>query len=518
MKTSPLADTKPQPVFRELSVVPPDSVSLTSGYSRSGVPSNMFALPPEWRRTFSTLGFYGFLRYLENRDAHLSSCLRTRRAALAAAEMRVVDTGDSPLELQVGAFVRNVINDTPGLRAQINQLMDAFGKGWAILEVMWRRDPDGFVRIDDLRVRRQERFAFDTHGKLWMTDAIADREYPPTPQDYATAPKLVSYPNAPAPMIAPRPQLMPDRKFCTFIFEPSPINPYGNALSARTVMLCWYKAINLAVWSDHNERFGVPMPIIHFDPGTSQQEIAKLENVLEDLKRKGGLLLNDSVKYELSETKSTAGASNSYRELTDWCNDEISKTILGQTLTNSEGRRTGSKALGTIHERILNSYHAADAQALSDALTLQLSRWLTDFNFGTKVPCPRILLETHDPVKEVEELDIDEKLLKMGVPISVSWFYRKYHRPIPDTDEHALRYDDQNLFQYHLQYGVMTINEVRDRLGLQPVAWGEQRVMPVPGTTKSGYVGSVSREEMGISQEKRNEEGENKETDMNSEH
>ncbi|MDD4279970.1 MAG: DUF935 family protein, partial [Candidatus Sumerlaeales bacterium] len=237
MKTSPLADTKPQPVFRELSVVPPDSVSLTSGYSRSGVPSNMFALPPEWRRTFSTLGFYGFLRYLENRDAHLSSCLRTRRAALAAAEMRVVDTGDSPLELQVGAFVRNVINDTPGLRAQINQLMDAFGKGWAILEVMWRRDPDGFVRIDDLRVRRQERFAFDTHGKLWMTDAIADREYPPTPQDYATAPKLVSYPNAPAPMIAPRPQLMPDRKFCTFIFEPSPINPYGNALSARTVML-----------------------------------------------------------------------------------------------------------------------------------------------------------------------------------------------------------------------------------------------------------------------------------------
>ena len=41
--------------------------------------------------------------------------------------------------------------------------------------------------------------------------------------------------------------------------------------------------------------------------------------------------------------------------------------------------------------------------------------------------------------------------------------------------ERTLRYDDQNLYQYHLEFGVLTINEVRRSLGLPLVAWGDDR-------------------------------------------
>ena len=52
---------------------------------------------------------------------------------------------------------------------------------------------------------------------------------------------------------------------------------------------------------------------------------------------------------------------------------------------------------------------------------------------------------------------------------------------------------DSNLYRYHLQFGVLTINEVRAKLGLAPVAWGERPASPVDAlnhpSTQSGSTG-----------------------------
>ncbi len=460
------------------------------------------SVPEQWRGRPQRQGIYAFLRDLEARDAHLGGCLRTRRVAIAAAEMRVVDGGDDGRSREVGGFVRETLAAVGGLRTAIMQLLDAFGKGWALVEIMWRRDDDGRVRIDALVPRRQERFAFDARGGLWLLGREGV-----SPASAASAPSLLPHPGGSGlPLYTDGLRAMPERKFCTFVFEPSAVEPYGNPLSARAAWLCWYKRVNVAVWNDHNERFGAPMPIVRYSPGTTEREIARLKEILEKLRSEGGLLLDENVSYELVEPKETGSISASYRELTDWCNDEISKIVLGQTLTSSEGRRTGSEALGNVHERVLNTYHASDALALGDALTRQLSRWITDFNFGTDVPCPRVTFETRDPVEDEAELAIDEKLVRMGVPLSSAWFYTRYRRPAPTAAEHALCYDDQNLFQYHLHYGVLTINEVRQRLGLPPVPWGERRVTPLAEAPNPSAVG-LSPEEQGASLETRNEEG-----------
>lgn len=79
----------------------------------------------------------------------------------------------------------------------------------------------------------------------------------------------------------------------------------------------------------------------------------------------------------------------------------------------------------------------------------------------------------------------------MGLPIPVPALYEAFDIPFPEEDARTLSYDDQDLFQYHLQYGILTVNEVRSRLGLNPIAGGDvptNRTAPAPAP-RSGVDG-----------------------------
>jgi phage gp29-like protein len=151
----------------------------------------------------------------------------------------------------------------------------------------------------------------------------------------------------------------------------------------------------------------------------------------------------------------------------------MSKLVLGATLTTGEGRRSGSLALGKVHERVRSEYIESDARALMNVINSQLIRWIVDFNFGADTPAPRFVIDTTEDDGLDQEIQVDQELVKMGVPLPLSYFYERYKRPAPLDKEHGLRYDDNNLYQYHIQFGVLTINEVRRTLGLDPVPWGD---------------------------------------------
>jgi hypothetical protein len=89
------------------------------------------------------------------------------------------------------------------------------------------------------------------------------------------------------------------------------------------------------------------------------------------------------------------------------------------------------------------------------------------------------------------DLEVDRELVKMGVSLPASYFYEKYRRPQPKVNERALRYDDANLYQYHLMFGVLTINEVRASLGLEPVPWGDHPPQPSSTGAETGLMASL---------------------------
>lgn len=204
--------------------------------------------------------------------------------------------------------------------------------------------------------------------------------------------------------------------------------------------------------------------------------------MISSLQADAGVTLPEGISIDLLEAN-RRGSADTFQTLANWCNDEMSRAILGQTLTVGEGSRSGSFALAKVHEAVRFDYIRTDACLLMDAINSQLVRWIVDFNFGVSHPAPRWMVDLSPEIDREVESSIDRQLLQMGVSLPLRYFYDKYGRPAPAEGERQLRYDDSNLFQYHLQFGVLTVNEVRASLGLPPVEWGDRPPTPVAART-----------------------------------
>ena len=446
-------------------------------------------LSAEWQWRGARGGAYSLFQEMEDRDAHLFAALQTRKNCLTGRGWKVVAADDSPRAAAVAGFVESAIGALPDFEGALFQLLDAFAKGFSIAEVIWRAEGGG-VTPAALKCRFQAAFAFDRAGALWLLeDPASGAASVPQGVGGVSAPDLLPRPGE-AMVWAPRATRMPERKFLHFAFQGNLASPYGSPLCAKAYWYYWFKKSNLRQWAHYNDKFGHPTAVARYGPATSEDDLERLAEALSGLEGDTGLLVPEAVALELLEAKRPGGAGT-YRDLADWCNDEMSKIVLGQTLTSTEGRRSGSLALGRVHERVRHEYLEADARAVAQAVSSQLVRWIVDFNFGAGEAAPRFVFDTANPSEFREELEVDERLVRLGVPLPARHFYDKYRRPAPGADDRALRFDDQNLYQYHLQYGVLTINEVRATLGLGPVAWGD--ATPAHGGGRCGAGSGAAR-------------------------
>jgi phage gp29-like protein len=74
------------------------------------------------------------------------------------------------------------------------------------------------------------------------------------------------------------------------------------------------------------------------------------------------------------EAASRSGGANPYQLMADFCNREMSKAVLGQTLTTDTSGSTGTYAAASVHAQVRRDLVEADAQALAVTLREQLLR------------------------------------------------------------------------------------------------------------------------------------------------
>lgn len=415
----------------------------------------------------SICGIYELYNEMEDKDAHLFSVLQTRKLGVLSRSRKILPANNSQKALSVANFVQSVIDRIDNFDEDLFQLLDALAKGFSVLEIIWQVR-SGKVTISKLKSRYQGRFCFDSQNNLILLDntrfPFGVLAYSSHSQSHSAAVISSASSNA---------AILPQRKFLIFTFNSTNENPYGSGLCCKAYWYYWFKKNNLKFWVIFNEKFGSPTVVGKYKPGTSQEERKKLMEVIESLQNDTGVTIPENVMIEFLEARRT-GSINSYKDLADWCNDEISKIVLGETLTTSEGRRSGSLALGKVHENVRNEYIEFDAKSLMGIINNQLIPYIVYFNFGPDVPLPKMIIDTSEDEDPERDISIDKQLINLGLPIPTSYFYEKYKKPIPKNNERILRYDDNNLYQYHLQYGILTINEVRNTLGLPPVPWGDK--------------------------------------------
>lgn len=417
---------------------------------------------------------YELFAEMEEKDGHLYSVLQTRLNGLLGLRRRIVPAPPAEAaDRRIAAFAQQAIAAIPRLEDFLRALLDGIAKGFAAIELVWDYDTAGNLVITEWIAHPQEWFAFGQDGALLLLS-------PPFRQGAPTAEQLLSAPGR-GTIPATGASQPPARKFILLRFGADRRNPYGRGLLQRAYWLYWFKKNTLKFWAVYNEKFGAPTAVATYGPGTQPEERRRLREILDSLQTESSVVVPESVGLRLLE-QARGNGGESYREFLDWCNDEISKIVLGATLTTGEGRRSGSLALGNIHQLVRQDYIDADARLLEATLNDTLLRWLTELNFGPGARQPRLYIETEGAGDLQQRIAVDRELLRLGVPLPLSYFHEQYGRPAPTDDAAPLRFDDANFYQYHLQFGVLTINEVRARLQLPPVPWGDARTAD-PGIT-----------------------------------
>ncbi len=142
--------------------------------------------------------------------------------------------------------------------------------------------------------------------------------------------------------------------------------PDDLGLLAKAAPWVIYKRNTTGDWSQFSEIFGMPIQEYTYDT----DDEGSRERAISDAANVGSLATfvhGKDTSLNLIEAGNKTGSADVYERLCERCNNEISKLILGNTLT-TEASDTGTQALGTVHKKGEDKITQADRLYVLDVL------------------------------------------------------------------------------------------------------------------------------------------------------
>lgn len=141
----------------------------------------------------------------------------------------------------------------------------------------------------------------------------------------------------------------------------------------RAISFWWFLATQGRDWfGRYMQRWAHPFIVGKVD---SQQKdtVAFMQNALSLSMEIGGLIIDKAAEAQLMQAASLNGAEG-YKLFLEVCNDEVSKVVVGQTLSSS-ARATGlGSGVAQLHGQVRQDYRQSDMRKLSATLVKQLFR------------------------------------------------------------------------------------------------------------------------------------------------
>ncbi len=136
------------------------------------------------------------------------------------------------------------------------------------------------------------------------------------------------------------------------------------------------KKYALQFWDQFAEVFGMPIRIGE-TTSRDKKEVDRIENMLEDMGSAAWGLFPEGTTIKIVET-TRGDAFNVYDKRIDRANTEMSKAILGQTMTLDNG---SSKSQAQVHENVSDEIGEADADMVKDVVNDDLFPFLLTHGF-----------------------------------------------------------------------------------------------------------------------------------------
>lgn len=283
--------------------------------------------------------------------------------------------------------------------------------------------------------------------------------------------------------------------------------PYGSVrpwvFGAYRALSRWTLLKRYAVqdWGFYSERQGMGMLAISGDGGTKEQR----QEMAADVKRVGrnlGFLLPKGFTAQMIE--STARSWDTFKAQIDAADNGAAVTLLGQNLSTQISAGDGSKAAASEHGKVALGRTKADAETLSTTFHDQVLTWWALFNFGDARLAPWPVWDC-TPIEDLKDRAAALQMLGQfiasasaaSVPIDFGALCEEFRIPVYPVAEDRPK---SQIYQYDLQFGIVTKNERRSAIGLPPTADGNVPPQPLnsgsaaqPATGSAEVVSLVAR-------------------------
>jgi phage gp29-like protein len=338
---------------------------------------------------------------MEEKDLHYFAVLGTRKNAVAQLDLVVRAASSSADDQRAAAMVRELLVDGPiQLDSVLFDVLDAVGKGFSATEIMW--DTTGREWFPaQLKWRDPRWFAFDWISGEAMLVRTLKGEIIPVEGETQAQPTHFGGNGLYAPMrggigIQPMTAPLAPYKFITHLAQAKAGLPIRGGLARAAGWAYLFKNYVLKDWVTFTEVFGQPLRVSKYHPGASENDKQALLNAVSRLGTDAAAIMPDSMVIEFTEAHQN-GSAGLYQSFCEYLDAQVSKAVLGQTLTTEMPRSGGgSRAAAQVHEGVRRDIMNADARRLAATLARDLARPIVELNMGPQVRYPKIELGLPD--------------------------------------------------------------------------------------------------------------------------
>ena len=331
---------------------------------------------------------------MEERDPHYSSVLRTRKLAVLGLDVKVEPASDSAEDIRLADEIKALVR-SPKFEDLQGDLLDALGKGYAVAEIEWQRGAKWIPT--EYKFRDPRFFAPDINHP--ETFRIIDESDPV---------------NGLA---------MPAGKF--IIHKPklkSGLSIRGGL--ARLVAFSYVcKMYGIKDWLAFAEIYGIPLRVGKYDSNATDADISILRNAVSSIGSDAAAVLPEDMQIEFEQIASAASGSDVFEKLVSWIDRQVSKAVLGQTMTSDDG---SSKSQASVHNEVRKELIEADAKQLAQTINRDLVKPFIDWNFGPRENYPRISIRLPEKEDLISLATNVEKLIKSGLHLDADEVREKF--------------------------------------------------------------------------------------------
>ena len=300
--------------------------------------------------------FWGVCRTIILHDAHIQSELFKRKNAVLGDELTVIPWSTDPKDIEAAAAAEAMLTNLPSLQDALIHLMDATIYPLSIVEkVFGPADP--------------------SRPELGRRTALTEL--------FAVPYRLIAWDKNGQPVITDRENIggfldVPPIDFSRFVVHRGHMltapDRYGGPMRA-IFFLVLLSAMGTSWWARFLERYGSPFIVGRVD-SENDNDRRILEAAISYSNQIGGLVISGVSHIDIKEA--SGSSAQQFEQFKAHCRREISRIILGQTLS-SEASPTGiGSGASDLQGDVLAAIKKFDSRMLGETIRTQIvAQWLT---------------------------------------------------------------------------------------------------------------------------------------------